>query len=229
MSTTVQNIIDRVQFITADSDTSLRRWSDTELMLWASDGQRVMSTLKPDICSRISVIELVAGTRQSLPTDGITLISVIRNMGRSGETPGRAIRLSKREIMDAQNPDWHSEPKTLEVRNYIYDPMDQNNFYVYPPSNGQGSVEVHHNFSPAVITTTADVLSIPDNYVTALLDYVLWRAYSKDSDFAAGAQVANSYLNSFMMLMGAGESSEKNANPNNRLAAFDLNTKQRAQ
>lgn len=229
MATTAAYVINRIKILTADEDASLRRWSDAELLMWLSDGQRVMSTLKPDVCQKIEAVQLALGTRQSLPSDGISLISIIRNMGRDGETPGRAIRLVKREIMDSQNPDWHGEAKRFEIRQYIYDPMDQNTFYVYPPSNGQGYVDAHFNYVPADVDETTDNLSILDNYIPALIDYVLYRAYSKDSDFAGGVNQAKAYLETFMLMMGAGKQAELETNPNVKLAPFELAPKQRAQ
>lgn len=229
MATTAANIINRVKIMTADSDESLRRWTDDELLLWVSDGQKTMSTIKPDLCQKIESIALVSGTRQSLPADGISLLGVIRNMGRSGTTPGRAIRVVLREIMDTQNPDWHSDPKVLEVRNYVYDPMDSTQFYVSPPSNGQGYVDAHFNYTPADVTATSDVLSIPNNYTPALVDYVLWRAHSKDSDFAAGMAKAESHKSSFIMIMSGGNTAELEANPNMKVTPLAPTPKQRAQ
>jgi hypothetical protein len=62
---------------------------------------------KPNSSVRNTPFALVAGTRQSLPPDGVQLLDVVRNL------PARGVRIVAREILDAQLPDWHNEVPSL--------------------------------------------------------------------------------------------------------------------
>ena len=54
----------------------------------------------------------------------------------------------------------------------------------------------------ALYTAVAGNISIPDIYANALLDYILYRAYSKDSEYAGNAQRAQSHYGAFVNTMG---------------------------
>lgn len=198
-----------------------KRWSDAELLRWVSDGQRTIALAVPSAASKRDSIQLEEGTLQELPDDGHLLLSVIRNMGTDGETPGRAVRLVTREVMDAQDPDWHSAPKQTVVRNYIFDTQERTTFWVYPPSNGQGYVQVNYAYVPEELTSTSDKLAVRDIWLTAVTDYVMYRAHQKDGEFAAGMGVAAGYLQAFIAAVQARGDGESEENPNLQLAGFD--------
>lgn len=222
MTITANDVITRVRELLVDTDTS-PRWTDAELLRHLSDAQRTIARIDPTAVQKVHVLQLAEGTRQSLPTDGESLLTVHRNMGSTGATPGRAVRIIRRDIIDDQNPNWHSEPKTNYTYNYIYDPTDPRAFFVYPPSNGNNRLEISYCYTPAEIDDLADELDVGDIYVTALTEFVMFRALLKDSDFAAGIQRAQLHLQSFTTFMGA--DGEKETNPNLQTIPFDPATK----
>ena len=128
------------------TDISGVRWTRAELLGWINDAQRQIVIMSPNATNKISVVKLNAGTRQSLPSDGWTLLEVVRYMGTAGTTPGRAVRLASREQIDSFNPNWHSDTATVVPQHYIFDLQDQTAFFVYPPNTGTGYVEI--NYSP---------------------------------------------------------------------------------
>lgn len=217
---TANDIIDRARKQLIDTG-ELKRWSDEELLQWLSDGQRTIALAVPSAARKRQVIQLQQGTLQELPADAHLLLSVIRNMGMDGQTPGRAIRLVKREIMDAQNPDWHSAPKQPIVQNYVFDTQEKTSFWVYPPNDGRGYVQVNYAYVPAELTSLEDELAVNDIWSTALVDYLLFRANQKDSDFAAGKEIAEGYLRSFALAVSARGDGESEENPNLQLVGFD--------
>jgi hypothetical protein len=121
-----------------------------------------------------------------------------RNMGTSGSTPGRAIRLVSRELLDNFNPDWHTAAAAAEVRNYIYDTQDQTAFYVYPPNTGTQYIEMNYSAQPTDLADENNVIPIFDIYQSALTDYILYRACSKDAEYAPGLQLAQGYMATFV-------------------------------
>jgi hypothetical protein len=183
------SVIGKVQTII--QDTTGVRWPQSELLGWLNDGQREIAMLRPDACTKITSLALVAGTKQSIPdADGVMLIEVFRNMGADGSTPGNAVRKVPRQILDAQVPNWHASTSTAVVQHYTMETRAPKTFYVYPPSLGTTKVEILYAAVPADLSADTDVLTIDDIYSNSLIDYLLYRAYSKDAEYAGNADRA---------------------------------------
>lgn len=202
-------------------DAGNTRWTRSELLQWLNDGQRQIVQIKPTNNNKVVSLALVAGTRQTLPADGWMLLGVTRNLGMNGSTPGPAVRLASREIMDSLNPNWHTDTADAVVQNFIFDLADQTAFYVYPPSPGGNHVEVNYSQIPPDVAAEGNPIGVSDILQTTLLDYILFRANSKDSEYAAGLQLATAYWAAFTNALGAKDSAEKENNPNQRLGPFN--------
>lgn len=211
MIVSAKTIIDRVSRQLVDITNVV--WSRSELLEWLSVGQRLVVMLQPNATGTIATIQLTAGTRQAVPSDGWLLLEVIRNMGTNGTTPGRAIRVVSRKLLDTFNPTWHSDTKSAVVQNYLYDPQDQTGFFVYPPSNGTNYIEINYSAIPAYLTSENQNLTVPGAYEEALTHYLMFRALSKNAAFAANPQ-ADSYLQLFNAVLGGKVTAEQANNPN---------------
>ena len=184
-------------------DVTNIRWTKAELLTYLSDGQRELCVYKPDACVKTSVVNLVAGTKQGIPADGTTLIDIVRNMGVGGATAGTAPRAVTREILDAQLPGWHASTASAEVKHYTFDPQNQKVFYVYPPqpSSGMGSLEVVYSAEPANAAENG-TLDLDGTWVPAIVNYTLYRCYSKDAEYAKNPALAATYYQSFVAALG---------------------------
>lgn len=218
---TAKYIIDKasVQLL----DTSNARWTRAELLGWVNDGQRQIITITPSSTNKVAVKKLDAGTRQTIPSDGWTLLEVIRYMGTDGTKVGRAIRVTSRELIDSFNPNWHDDYPTVMPKHYVFDQQDQTIFYVYPPNNGKGYVQLNYSPIPVDLATEDDTIVVSDMFETALLDYVLYRANSKDAEYAPGLALASGYLQTFMASMGVKAEAEIKNSPNQQFAPKDPN------
>ena len=224
MAITAESIIDRVRIQLIDNGDTYR-WSDAELLKWLSDGQRTIVVAAPGNSSSTEIVPLVAGTKQNIPSDGNMLLYIVRNTNAAGTVAGRAIRIVSREILDAQNPDWHTATASATVQNYIFDPQEPTKYYVYPPNTGTGYVEMVYSHLPVDMTSLSDTLVVQDIYQTALFDYVMFRAHQKDSDFAAGQALASTYFQLFAAAIGQRDGGLLANNPNLQLGAPDPSTR----
>lgn len=213
MAVAASTIIGRVRKQLID-EGSLKRWSDTELLSWISDGQRAIVAYAPSAYSKTEAVRLAVGTKQTIPPDGHMLLGLTRNMGLDGTTPGRAIRVIQRDAIDAFAPDWHRSQQTQTIQNFIYDPQQQTTYYVYPPSNGESYVEIIYSASPPELGSAGALISLPDLYQTPLFDYVMFRALQKDADFGAGQAAAANYRALFEGFLQVAEAGELTENPN---------------
>lgn len=197
---TAQSIVDKAEEILLD--TGNVRWSAAELLRYLNDGQRAIVTLRPDAYTKVTARSLSAGTAQTLPSDGLLLMRVPRNMGTAGTTPGRAVRQSRIDELDRVYPDWHTATQTTVVEHYLYDPRHPKRFYVYPPSDGTGYVEVVYSASPPDVAALGDVITLDDVYVGPLLDYVLYRSFSKDTEITGTGARAAAHYQAFVAGLG---------------------------
>lgn len=129
-------------------DTTNIRWQDAEHLGFLNDGQREVAMLRPDSTSRLAVMQMIAGTKQTIPSDGIAILKVIRNMGAAGTTPGQAIRMIPMDTLDSNVPSWHSASSAATTLHYMTDQRMPHNFYVYPPATGSTYVEILYGCAP---------------------------------------------------------------------------------
>jgi hypothetical protein len=186
------DVIARTQILMQDPTNV--RWTSAELLLWISDAQREVVLYRPEANPTNGAITLTASqTKQSLPAGGIFLIDIIRNT-----TSGKAIRLVAREILDAQTPTWHADTSAADVKHYVYDKRDPKNFYVYPKPNGANQVDAIYSSIPADVASTGSTLALADTYMSMLVDYVLYRGYTKDAEYTGDAAKAVAHYSAFM-------------------------------
>lgn len=196
------------------------RWSDAELLVWLNMGQKEIATHKPNACTVNGNVTLVAGTKQSLPATALSLVDVVRNMG-AGSAPGRAITSVTRDALDGAYPNWHSATPKAEVKHYIYDVRDPKVFYVFPPQPASTTqkVEAVYPVPPTDLTALSQAIAVDDIYEPRLVDYILYRCYSKSDNNPADSAVAAGYANAFYSALGVKLQNEAQFSPQKRDAA----------
>jgi hypothetical protein len=204
---------------TALFDATNVRWSQGEIVDYINDGQRQIILLRPDANSVTASVKLVPGSKQSIPvadgTDpngvatpkGVRFLRAVRNMGTDGRTPGRAIRECSRVALDNEVPDWHFANPSSTVQHSIFDNIAPKTYYVYPacPASGNVYIELVYSGLPVTVlknadgspTSATDQLTLSDQYINALLDFVLMRCYAKDASYAGNMSRAQVHLEAF--------------------------------
>lgn len=195
----VIDLIDRAE--TVLQDTTNTRWAQAELLSYLNDAQREIVMQRPDAKVTNATLTCAASSKQTLPSGALRLIDIIRN------TNGKAITQIDRKILDVQNPSWHTGSANTVVEHFMYDPADPKNFYVYPVPANSVQIEIAYSQSTTDITianysTSTDVIGLDDTYSNAILDYMLYRSYQKDSDFAGNMQKVATHYQSFANSIG---------------------------
>ena len=205
-------------------DAGAIRWTRTELLGYLNDGQRELVTIKPEACTINTAIKLAAGlTKQSVPDAAIALLDVTRNMGSDGTTPGRAISITSKSMLDAVAPTWSSASNSEGyITHFTYDPRNPKVFYVYKKAPATDLyVEVMYSSVPAAAAdSSTGVIGVDDIYANALLDYVLYRAYAKDAE-TQNAQLATAHYQAFENSLGIKASGDLASNPNLKASQFN--------
>lgn len=205
MATTVLSILNRFKF--AANDAGLTRWTDDEFKEWINAGQLLIVQLNPVALTENVSLSLVAGPKQTLGASGMLLANVVRNGSGKGVT-----EISKGSL-DISNPDWMVASPSALVKHYAKDAREKKVFYVYPPNDGNGTVEVLQAKYPETITDTAsDNISLPDEYADSILDYILYRAFGKDADYSGPQGLAQTHYEKFLVGLTGGQQGQSKGN-----------------
>ncbi|MEA3639966.1 MAG: DUF6682 family protein [Lamprobacter sp.] len=207
----VVDLTQRAQIIL--QDTTGTRWPWVELQHWLNDAYREITLLRPDANTAAGTFACEEGTRQRLGNvfpNALRLIDVVRNLASSSAR--KAVRLIARDILDDQRRGWHAESPSVNIEHFMFDPLLPREFLVYPPASASAELEVVYSSVPTahVLTeaqlmdpATAETIQIVDSYANAILDYILYRAYSKDAEYAANAQRAMSHREAMLASLAA--------------------------
>jgi hypothetical protein len=93
----------------------------------------------------------------------------------------------------------------------MFDPRDPKTFWVYPPATTSAQVDILYAAYPTDIAEPADGstysavtgnISLQDVFGNSLIDYILYRAYTKDSEYAGNLQRAQAHYASFANALG---------------------------
>tara|TARA_R110002020_G_scaffold51133_8_gene144911 strand:+ start:78 stop:809 length:732 start_codon:yes stop_codon:yes gene_type:complete len=215
------NLILRIEDALQDSTNV--RWPEAELLRYINDAQREIVNFRPEASADHSNVALVVGTEQSIPDTALRLIKVVRNMSAAGgsATGKRAVTLVDMDIIDAQDPDWHDPTvtgdaaHTTTVKHYMFDEDDSRKFYVYPGASTTSTfLEIVCSRNPTDLANTSATIYIDDIYGNAIVDYVLYRCFMKDAEFAGNAQRAGGHYQVFMASVGAGAKVQFALSPN---------------
>jgi len=215
-TTKVIDIVRRAEKIL--NDEGAVRWTRLELQDWINDAYKEVVLLRPDANSQTATVTLAAGTRQKLSDTGtinlptaLRVLDVIRNMAATSNK--RAVRFVDRRVLDDQLPGWHSETESVNIVHWMFDILTPKEFLVYPPATALAQIELVYSSVPASHALSAGaldpagsdttIINLDDIYANVILDYLLYRAYSKDADYAANGQRAINHLNSFNSSLGA--------------------------
>lgn len=191
------------------------RWSAAELVDWLNAGQREIQIYRPDATAKTVDGTLAAGPRQVLTSIAevnaikpLRLIEVTRNT--STLSARGAITLAEKDDIDAVDPEWYALPGSVDIEHFMVDAREPMAFYVYPPALAGAKVEITVSTSPTDVpapvgnayTSVTGNIDVADNFANALVDYILHRAFLKDTEFAADVNRAVAHYNAFGNALG---------------------------
>ena len=207
----VIDIIRRVEFVLQDTNV---RWPRLELQNWINEAYMAITLLRPDASAKTGTFTCAAGSRQVLTAQfasAIRLLDVTRNLASSSTK--KVVRVVSRSVLDDQKPTWHSETQSVNIQHYTYDTRQPKEFFVYPPATTAAQLEVvyadipgTHALSESDLDPTGSntvVILLDDIYMSPILDWVLYRAYSKDAEYGANEARAAASYQAFNSALGA--------------------------
>jgi len=208
-------------------DPTFVRWTRVHHQRNLNEGYRALFIMRPDVGMTTGTFTCAAGYRQILtktpggfPT-AQRLRSVVRNVA-TGSTK-QAVQLVPQAALDTQRPGWTDEAQALSIQLYCYDLLLPQQFLVYPPALATAQLEVVYDALPTqhalteeqLTTDTTTAISVDDIYSGPLLDFMLYRAFTTDAEYAANAERAQQHLNAFTQTVGVDMQSDMSTGPTN--------------
>lgn len=159
-------------------DAAATAWSQQELLDYLNEAMRATAAAKPDFYVKQGNVELVHGSEQALPSDGVQVFDVRKN-----SYSGEVVTLADRELIDETNRFWPVTDFQRDAQHFYVDVRDPTRFTVSPPNDGTGEVEALYGALPTEIAIGGinDPLVVHDKFQPILINYVLYRAYAKNS------------------------------------------------
>lgn len=177
------------------------------------------------------------GSTPTAPVIGSMLLDVMNNMGVDGLTLGKAVRplLDGREVLDTLNPNWHAE-SDVALLNFIYDPRFPRQFLAYPGvPTARLWARMAYIASPLLVPNVGDAgyatyassgsnplaISVHDEHVPDLVNYMAARALMKNAQFAAATGMsAGGFVTLFTDSINAKSMALMQVNPNLKALPF---------
>lgn len=188
MTTPVSTILNNAKVLL--NDAGLVHWTEAELLAWGSEAEIELVKVHPDALTKTVSSTLVAGARQTVPTGCIQIVDIRQNAN------GAAVTLCDRKSLDLFQPNWMTAPSASTVKHWMPD-ENPANYLVYPAQSGTpATLSITHSYLPSAALTALGNLTVRDIYAPNILNYVMFRAFSKDSE-PASAERAVAYAKAF--------------------------------
>lgn len=177
------------------NDPRGQNWPRAELLQYLNAGLKAMVPLAPSQFSVTKTVTLVDGARQTLPAGSVALLQAL-NVVNGDDSIGRGVRNVSKTALDESAPSWMSLSAST-TREVAYDPKVPDEYWVYPPAAAGAKLRVTTADEPAEIEVFTEI-PVDARYHPALVDYVLFRALTKDADYANQDPRAAQHYTAFM-------------------------------
>jgi hypothetical protein len=188
-------IITTVRRIIQD-ETATYRYSDAFLLDLCNQGLKRIQLLRPDLFSYVSTVACTAGeVIQAAPSDSLRIIEVYSIVGGTGLVE------ADREVLDQTIPTWPNDTAGAAI-NWMRHVRNPNKFFIYPQAPVAQSLDIEYSQVPTTYDGTTTVTLLPDAYIPALVDVVVFLAESIDNEHVTNGR-AKMYKDLFMAELGA--------------------------
>jgi len=170
-------------------ETTAAFWTDAELYMYMSDAES-------DINQLVSCYELTTTAASVTATSGYTLPSDLISLTRV-EYDGYPLKqIDQRDRYRLDQPGYGgtlTQGKPTHCWLYGTDMV-----YLWPTPDSAKTITYYYTAEPADISTASTAFSVPQQYHSAIQDYVLYRCFAKDQDQAKAEWHKREYMQAVM-------------------------------
>ena len=176
-------------------DTGNDIWTKAFIASAVSEAQHLIVSLRPDANATNASPTADLTSKQTLPTGGLRLLDVVANQF------GAPIQRISKEKMTKLVPAWTTETGSA-IEFFMFDEENPTVYWVYPKPTSNFNIDIVYSALPTLFGETSATLGISDIYITAILEWVLYRCLSMQSK-SLDLPEAVGYRTSFYNSIGA--------------------------
>ena len=183
------------------------RWTLVDLADYLTGAVAQMAALKPTLFTSFVPLRLSPGAVQSVPGAYTELIDVLYNLDANGVQTERVVLGDFSAARAFNRPACGSEPYL--VRTVSIHPDNDTYYYVDPPVPNvppYPAVWALVRLAPTVIIAPTDAVvmanTTPETYREALLDWMLYRAFGRDTESTESFQKSQAHYKAFYQFLG---------------------------
>lgn len=186
---TPRELIQTARHIVVDNDAVDLRQADTELLGYFNDGMKEASGLQPELFTSIGDFLCTPGAAEQAVTflDAQEIVDVLCIHG------GEALTRFDMKILDAYMPGWRNATPAAAKQ---WAPFDGSKlkFFIYPPAPMTSqTLDVQYVRNPVALGLDDQITEIPVSLIPAMVDYIIYRAESKDDEHVLSQRAAMHY------------------------------------
>lgn len=189
MPITVKKMIDRLARDLIDVRNV--RWTRAELLDFINDGMAAIVLRRPDLTRATQIVATTTNT-VALPADAYQILAVnhINNLA------AQYVDIHK---LNQLYPDWRTTTGAPVC--WTRNELDETTLFLYPKPATSVNVELVYSRGLTLALET-DSFPLSEMYLGVVYDFVMYRAYNKDSQNPVEGQKAQLHLQSFATALG---------------------------
>jgi hypothetical protein len=199
---TAQDVIDRVkrQF----GDESGAQVTDNDIISWINSGQQEINRQNRIIKDKATTPTVIGTRDYTFPTPRILQIELLQYNGRP---------LDYMKFNEAQEYVAYHDPLNTQTGTPIYWWEWGGSLELYPTPDAVGTLTLYYVKYPDDVAINSDLLTIPDSYFDALVQYCMQQAYEQDDDFTGSSIKGQQVKESLQTLALDSEGAERQYYP----------------
>lgn len=180
-------------------------WTNAELFTWLNKAMEQIAANRMDAYVLTFPVQLIAGVEQYIDPDAVILRDILYNMGQFGDLIGGTLRQIDMDQLTRISPNWTTDEPSFTPLHFMYNPKDPRRFYTWPPIPPQGCfVQASFAMIPPTLTSITQLIPLEDTWETAIYDFMLARAYEKNTTRKDTAK-SGAYMQMFKAELGLEE------------------------
>ena len=189
------------------NDAGAVTYTEAELLQGITLACDAVCIYRPDASMTVDTVSLSAGVRQRLPNGGQRVMAAL------SDGTGAFVRVVDLMDHNAAAPSWRAAAQTPGVQDVMVDERAPGFFWVSPPNDGNGEVELLFSTAPATVTDSTALLPVSDKYAPPVLEWLLYLMFSRDSERSPNNTRAQGHQKTFFDLLGVKTQSDRAFSP----------------
>ncbi|HDM8192334.1 TPA: hypothetical protein P0E30_003767 [Vibrio harveyi] len=198
-NTPISNLINNAARLVVDKN--MIRW-DKAFWVDAFNAALVaVLDVRPDALTKDLDFTCIAGPKQTLPDEANRIIDIVGNKNGPALTGSLDLKM-----MNDYRPEWRTQTAADTITGWMVDERNLETFYTYPPATTNAILEIVISKVPDKVTvadydgnTPCEIKPMYDN---AIIEFLIYRAFSEDAEFTANDARAVRALNNFRVMLG---------------------------